>query len=151
MERPRVRVRGGCSPRFVIDGMLLAHPVTIDDLLPAVEVEALEVYHRAAVPVSYAEQTACGVVTLWTRDPGDGGGKVPLLEAGARRPQLGRPGLLWTRLNPCEVLLVGRVTGSTPGVAIIGHGALPCLREGAVFPLPVDFGPRTPYCASCRA
>jgi len=64
-----VRLRGGCVPRVVMDGVVLANPVTIDDLLATRDVEALEVHHTSSLPIQYAALTSCGVVMLWTRDP----------------------------------------------------------------------------------
>ncbi len=69
IERASVRLRGGCTPRFVIDGMMLQGPVVIDELLSTMHVEAVEVYHGATAPIRYAGQTNCGVVMVWTRDP----------------------------------------------------------------------------------
>ena len=68
-SRSSITLRGACTPRYVIDGMLLTGRVAIDDLLSAVEVEAVEVYHRASVPLRYSGQTTCGVIMIWTRDP----------------------------------------------------------------------------------
>jgi len=68
-SRASISLRGGCTPRYVIDGMLLTGRVEIDDLISAVEVEAVEVYHRASVPLRYSGQTTCGVIMIWTRDP----------------------------------------------------------------------------------
>ncbi len=69
IERESVRLRGGCMPRFVIDGMMLNGPVVIDDLLATTDVEAVEVYHGANAPIRFAGQSSCGVVMVWTRDP----------------------------------------------------------------------------------
>ena len=69
IERASVRLRGGCTPKFVIDGMMLQGPVVIDELLSTMHVEAVEVYHGANAPIRYTGQTNCGVVMVWTRDP----------------------------------------------------------------------------------
>ena len=69
METARVLLRGGCTPRVVIDGMMLSGPVVIDDLVATPQVEAVEVYHGSNVPVRFAGQSSCGVVMIWTRDP----------------------------------------------------------------------------------
>ena len=69
IESARVLLRGGCAPRFVIDGMMLTGPVAIDDLVATTQVEAVEVYHGSNVPIRYAGQSGCGVVMVWTRDP----------------------------------------------------------------------------------
>lgn len=68
-ESARVLLRGGCAPRFVIDGMMLSGQVVIDDLVATTQVEAVEVYHGSNVPIRYAGQSGCGVVMVWTRDP----------------------------------------------------------------------------------
>ena len=69
IESARVLLRGGCTPRVVIDGMMLTGPVVIDDLVATTQVEAVEVYHGSNVPVRYAGRSGCGVVMVWTRDP----------------------------------------------------------------------------------
>lgn len=69
IEQSSIRLRGGCAPRFVIDGILLSNPVAIDDLLSTIDVEALEIYHHGSLPMRFSGITTCGVVMFWTRDP----------------------------------------------------------------------------------
>lgn len=68
----RIQLRGGCLPRVVLDGLLLSGRVVIDDLVSTYDIEALEVYHGASAPILYTGETTCGVVMIWTRDPGPG-------------------------------------------------------------------------------
>ncbi len=64
-----VRLRGGCTPIVVLDGLRLGNPIRIDDILTVNEVEALEVYQGSETPIQYTNITTCGVIMLWTRDP----------------------------------------------------------------------------------
>jgi hypothetical protein len=64
-----IRLRGGCTPVFVLDGVVISGPVVLDDLFPVAGVEGVEVYHGAAAPMEYVGMTNCGVVMLWSRDP----------------------------------------------------------------------------------
>ncbi len=53
----------------MIDDILMAPPVTIDDVVSVNDVEALEIYHGTSAPIDYNGLTTCGVVMIWTRDP----------------------------------------------------------------------------------
>ena len=65
-----VRLRGGCTPTVVTDGIVVSRSIEIDELLSVVAIEGIEVYHGASVPAQYALNTTCGVIMLWSRDPG---------------------------------------------------------------------------------
>lgn len=65
----QVRLRGNCVPIVVLDGIRLANPVLIDNVLAVNDIEAVEVYQGATTPVEYISITTCGVIMLWTRDP----------------------------------------------------------------------------------
>lgn len=78
----------GCTPLFVFDGvpMDLDGPWGLDNLVTPDNLEAIEVHRGAFVPPQYAGLTDCGVVMVWTREPGAGGRLLPgwkkLLAAG---------------------------------------------------------------------
>ena len=65
-----VQLRGRCEPQVVLDGAPLANPVYIDGLIAPSEVEGIEVYHGATVPIQYQQRSSCGTVMLWSRDTG---------------------------------------------------------------------------------
>ena len=65
----QVRLRGNCVPIMVLDGIRLANPVRLDNILAVNDIEAVEVYQGATTPIEYISITTCGVVMLWTRDP----------------------------------------------------------------------------------
>ena len=65
----QVRLRGNCVPIIVLDGIRLANPVLLDNILAVNDIEAVEVYQGATTPVEYISITTCGVVMIWTRDP----------------------------------------------------------------------------------
>ncbi len=71
----RILLRGGCLPRVVLDGLLLTGRVVVDDLVSTYDVEAIEVYHGASAPILYTGETTCGVVMVWTRNPGSTEGR----------------------------------------------------------------------------
>jgi hypothetical protein len=64
-----IRMRGGCSPLIVIDGMQLRDVHSIDDLVQPLELEGMEVYRSfAEVPVEYGGlRIPCGAILIWTR------------------------------------------------------------------------------------
>jgi hypothetical protein len=64
-----VRGRGGCAPAVYLDGVRLAGGAgSIDVWTHPEDLEGIEVYHGATVPVEYSGTGAgCGVVLLWTR------------------------------------------------------------------------------------
>lgn len=65
-----VRLRGGCMPLYVLDGVVLTGAGSLDEIVSVVDVEGMEVHHQASVPIEYRSLTNCGVIMLWTRDPG---------------------------------------------------------------------------------
>ena len=65
-----VRLRGGCRPLYVLDGVVLTGAGSLDEIASVVDVEGMEVHHQASVPIEYRSLTNCGVIMLWTRDPG---------------------------------------------------------------------------------
>ena len=64
-----VRLRGGCTPTVVTDGIVVSRLSEMDELLSVAAIEGIEVYHGASVPTQYAANTTCGVIMLWSRDP----------------------------------------------------------------------------------
>jgi len=70
-----VRLRGGCRPSLVVDGVRLMTEEGMDDILPTMDLEAVEVYHGAALPVEFGSNP-CGAIVVWTRrgeaNPGEG-------------------------------------------------------------------------------
>lgn len=68
-----LRMRGGCVPDVVLDGVRLSGPVRIDDLLTVQNLEGIEFYHGVTAPVQYA-RSSCGTILAWTREPGAAGG-----------------------------------------------------------------------------
>lgn len=72
-----VRLRGGCRPTLVVDGMQLMTEEGMDHLLPTMDLEAVEVYHGASLPVQFGSNP-CGAIVVWTRtgEPGAGSGSL---------------------------------------------------------------------------
>jgi hypothetical protein len=68
-----LRMRGGCQPDVILDGVRLSPPVMLDNLLTVNDLEGIEVYSGSTSPVEYSH-SSCGTVLAWTRDPGGGGG-----------------------------------------------------------------------------
>lgn len=64
-----VRLRGGCVPDVVLDGVRMSPPVRLDDILSVADLEGIEVYSGATSPIEFSRST-CGTVLAWTRDPG---------------------------------------------------------------------------------
>ena len=58
---------GQCEPKLIIDGIHVPrHESSIDDLIPASIVRAIEVYpRRIQAPAEYQSLT-CGTVVVWT-------------------------------------------------------------------------------------
>ena len=71
----RVRLRGGCTPTVVSDGIPVSQLSEIDQLFTVGSVEGIEVYHGGLVPTRYSANTTCGVILVWSRDPGTTVGK----------------------------------------------------------------------------
>ena len=65
----QVRLRGNCVPIVVLDGIRLANPIRLDNVLAVNDIEAVEVYQGATTPIEYVSITTCGVIMIWTRDP----------------------------------------------------------------------------------
>ncbi len=65
-----VRLRGGCRSLYVLDGVVLTGAGSLDEIVSVVDVEGMEVHQQASVPIEYRSLTNCGVIMLWTRDPG---------------------------------------------------------------------------------
>lgn len=61
--------RGGCRPQVVMDGAVMAGPVSLDDVVLPGDVEAMEVYLGPTAPIAYNSQSGCGTVVMWTRSP----------------------------------------------------------------------------------
>jgi outer membrane cobalamin receptor len=68
---PVVTLRGGCRPQLWVDGVRTVTPLGMDDLLPPMDVDAVEVYHGAQTPAEFGGD-ACGTIVVWTRrgEPG---------------------------------------------------------------------------------
>ena len=66
---------GACTPLIYVDGMPIEQrgPDEVDDLLEPLALEGIEFYAGVVgLPLEFAgaQQTGCGVVAFWTRDPG---------------------------------------------------------------------------------
>ncbi len=63
---------GACTPTFFVDGMLFPVDGSIDNILPASDIKAVEVYTRSAsAPVEFLTRSdtrgsPCAVIVLWT-------------------------------------------------------------------------------------
>ncbi len=70
-----VRLRGGCQPSLWVDGLPLVTVEGMDDILPVMALEAVEVYHGVNLPVQFGSNS-CGAIVVWTRrgEPGSPGG-----------------------------------------------------------------------------
>lgn len=70
-----VRLRGGCQPTLWVDGVSLITMEGMDDILPVMDLEAVEVYHGVNLPVQFGANP-CGAIVVWTRrgEPGPPGG-----------------------------------------------------------------------------
>jgi len=70
-----VFLRGGCTPLIWIDGSPMGRDSEVDQMLNPEDVEGIEVYRGAEVPVEFGP-TSCGAVVIWTRraKPGPGQG-----------------------------------------------------------------------------
>lgn len=87
VELARAVSRGDCSTQIWVDGMLMnkrwgsgrntpSADFRVDDLVTPASVEAIEVYGGlATVPAQFLNDDAkCGVIAIWTRRGGRGGG-----------------------------------------------------------------------------
>ena len=68
---PVVTLRGGCRPQLWVDGIRTVTSLGMDDILPPMDVEAVEVYHGVQTPAEFGSD-ACGTIVVWTRrgEPG---------------------------------------------------------------------------------
>ncbi len=60
-------VRGTCRPQIFVDGIAIHEDVSVDLAALPVDIEGMEVYSTAAIPVQYASGGACAVILIWTR------------------------------------------------------------------------------------
>jgi len=68
-----IRLRGNCQPEIIVDGVRTTIGNDIDHVLPPMDVEAVEVYRGAELPVQFGNNS-CGAIVVWTRRPEDTGG-----------------------------------------------------------------------------
>ncbi len=68
-----LRMRNGCIPDVILDGVRMSSPVRLDELLQVQDLEGLEVYSGSTSPLQYSH-SSCGTVMAWTREPGATGG-----------------------------------------------------------------------------
>lgn len=62
--------RKGCVPEFYVDGAR-APFFDVDNVQPH-EIAGIEVYRgNSEVPIRFKHRDRCGVIVIWTRDPGD--------------------------------------------------------------------------------
>ncbi len=66
-----VTLRGGCRPQVWVDGVRTVTSLGLDDILPTMDVAAVEVYHGVQTPAEFGTD-ACGTIVVWTRrgEPG---------------------------------------------------------------------------------
>lgn len=77
-----IRLRGNCRPEIIVDGVRTSIDTDVDHVLPPMDVEAIEVYKGAELPVQFGSNS-CGAIVFWTRVPEDMGGH----------------GITWTRVG----------------------------------------------------
>lgn len=73
--RIALRARGGCEPLVFIDGMQVnmygGGAFTVDDLVRPDDLEGIEVYSGASIPIQFVRDgpmgSNCGAVLLWTK------------------------------------------------------------------------------------
>lgn len=62
---------GTCRPRIFLDGFDTWYDNdaynNVDEIIPAMHVEGIEVYSIATVPAQYAGFSACGAILIWTK------------------------------------------------------------------------------------
>lgn len=72
-----VRLRRGCEPELVVNGVRVRNPGPIENIVSIGDLEAIEVYHGAAGPMTPIN-TTCGTVVAWTKEGGPQEGARPL-------------------------------------------------------------------------
>jgi len=72
----QLRMRGGCRPDFVMDGVRMGPVERIEDVLSVDNLEGIEVFGPGSVPPQYSRST-CGTVLAWSREPGVDGDSRP--------------------------------------------------------------------------
>lgn len=79
--RGEVRLRNGCIPDLVVNGIRVPNPGPIDDVVSVGDLAALEVYHGGAGTLTLLGSN-CGTIMAWTREGGveDGDGEIPRLD-----------------------------------------------------------------------
>jgi len=79
--RGQVRLRDGCIPDLVLNGVRVPDPGPIDDWVSVGDLAALEVYHGGAGTHTLLGSN-CGTIMAWTREGGveEGGGEIPRLD-----------------------------------------------------------------------
>lgn len=77
-----IRLRGNCRPEIIVDGVRTSIDTDVDNVLPPMDIEAVEVYKGVELPVQFGNNS-CGAILFWTRVPVDTGGH----------------GLTWTRVG----------------------------------------------------
>jgi hypothetical protein len=77
-EASRFR-RGTGRPQVYVDGAALHGSVSIDTAVLPDDIEGIEVYSDAGIPLQYAVRSPCGAILVWTRPAVRGEGrKTPL-------------------------------------------------------------------------
>ncbi len=61
-----VRMRGGCRPDIIVDGIRTVPDMPLDDILRPDDVELVEVYPGVNAPPEYSN-SPCGAILVWTR------------------------------------------------------------------------------------
>jgi hypothetical protein len=91
-----VRLRRGCIPDLLVNGILVRNPGPIDDFLSVGDLEALEVHHGGAGSLTLSGNN-CGAIMAWTREGGGEGGDIPRLDRLVVALTIVTFGLLFTR------------------------------------------------------
>jgi len=68
-----VRLRGNCRPEIIVDGIRTSIDRDLDQVLPPMDVEAVEVYKGPQMPAEFGGNS-CGAIVVWTRVPPNTGG-----------------------------------------------------------------------------
>lgn len=71
-----VRMRGGCQPEVVLDGVRLGPVNRIEDVLSVDALEGIEVFGPGSTPPQYSRSN-CGTILAWSREPGVDAGSRP--------------------------------------------------------------------------